>query len=79
METKAIIFALMHTLLEFALDIAKRQLTEREALKKLSDLLTEVQLIILDELEPEVAVEARRLMAEEEVEAARKSCIGGVQ
>lgn len=79
MKTKAIIFTLIQTLGEFALDVAKYKPTDRDALKTLSSFLTEVQLTILDELEPEAAMEARRLMAEEEVEVARKSCIGGVQ
>lgn len=79
MKTKHIIFSLMQTLVEFAHDVAKHQPTERDALKALSALLTEVQLTIINELEPEVAAEARRLIAEEEVEAARESCVGGVQ
>lgn len=79
MKTKHIILTLMQTLVKFALDVAKHQPTDREALKALSALLTEVQLTIIGELEPEVAAEARRLMAEGEVEAARESCVGGVQ
>ena len=50
MKTKAIIFTLIQTLGEFALDVAKYKPTDRDALKTLSSFLTEVQLTILDEL-----------------------------
>lgn len=79
MKTKHIILTLARTLAELSLTITELQLTDREGLKALSILLTEAQLTILGELEPEIAAEARRLMAEEGVEAARESCVGGVQ
>lgn len=79
MKTKPIILTLMQTLAEFSLNITELQPTDQEGLKALSILLTEAQLTILGELKPEIAAEARRLMAEEEVEAARESCVGGVQ